>query len=173
MAEAFTKRQGEYLAFIHLYITLNKRSPAEADFQSYFGVSAPAVHQMIVSLENRGLIQRTPRQARSIRLLVPPETLPGLEGGRQTPAEKMAFADRYPNIAFWIQEHGWIELGYDYNTDSCARAIDDGGMPWSGGDPRETVDEWMQALETGVKAQLEALGLRVAQPEAERSASSL
>jgi len=34
---------------------------------------------MIVSLENRGLIQKTPGQARSIRLLVSPETLPNLE----------------------------------------------------------------------------------------------
>ena len=60
MAERFTERQGEYLAFIHLYITLNKRSPAESDFQAYFRVSAPSVHSMIVSLTNLGLIQRTP-----------------------------------------------------------------------------------------------------------------
>ena len=159
MAARFTERQGEYLAFIHLYFTLNKRSPAETDFQSYFGVSAAAVHQMIVSLENRGLIQKTPGQARSIRLLIPTETLPGLESHRQAAVEGTSFTVSYPHIAFWIKEHGRIELGYDYNTNTCARAIDDGGMPWSGGDNHQTVDEWMQALETGVEECLEILGL--------------
>ena len=160
MTARFTQRQGEYLAFIHLYLTLNKRSPAEADFQAYFGVSAPSVHQMIVSLENRGLIHKTPGQARSIRLLVAPETLPGLAGHRQVASERTAFAEQYPNIAFWIKKHGWIELGYDYNTDTCARAIDEGGMPWGGGEIDQTVDEWMQMLENGVKGCLDELGLR-------------
>ena len=160
MTIRFTQRQGEYLAFLHLYLTLNKRSPAEADFATYFGVSAPSVHQMIVSLENRGLIQRTPGQARSLRLLVSPETLPGLERHPQTRSTGDSFTERYPNIAFWIKEHGWIELGYDDRTDTCARAIDEGGMPWSGGDIRQTVEEWMQNLEIGVKDCLEELGLR-------------
>jgi len=160
MAERFTQRQGEYLTFIHLYLTLNKRAPAETDFQAYFGVSAPAVHQMIVSLENRGLIQRTPGQARSIRLLVPPETLPGLKVPPPVALEGTAFAERYPHIAFWVKNHGWIELGYDYNTDTCARAIDEGGMPWGGGEIGQTVDEWMQTLETGLKECLAELKLR-------------
>ncbi len=160
MAERFTKRQGEYLAFIHLYMALNKRPPAETDIQSYFGVSAPAVHQMIVSLENRGLIRRTPGQARSIRLQVPPEILPKLEGCTPMSSTISIFSERYPNIAVWVKEHGWIELGYDYNTDTCARALDEGGMPWGGGDNHQSVDEWMQALETGVGECLEELGLK-------------
>jgi SOS-response transcriptional repressor LexA len=160
MAERFTKRQGEYLTFIHLYMTLNNRAPAETDFQAYFGVSAPAVHQMIVSLENRGLIQRTPGLARSIRLLVPPEALPSLERAGQTGLRDSTFAERFPNIAFWVTQHGWIELGYDHNTDTCARAIDEGGMPWSGGDSQQTVEDWMQALETGIGECLDELGLK-------------
>jgi repressor LexA len=164
MAERFTKRQGEYLAFIHLYILLNKRSPAETDFQAYFSVSAPAVHQMIVSLENRGLIQRTPGRARSIRLLVPPDSLPRLEGNLQVASAGATFTERYPNIAFWVKQHGWIELGYDYHTDTCARAIDEGGMPWGGGEPQETVDEWIQQLETGIREFVEEQGLRPGRP---------
>lgn len=70
------------------------------------------------------------------------------------------FSERYPNIAVWVKEHGWIELGYDYNTDTCARALDEGGMPWGGGDNHQSVDEWMQALETGVGECLEELGLK-------------
>jgi hypothetical protein len=36
------------------------------------------MHQMILALETRGLIERTPRQARSIRLLIPREELSDL-----------------------------------------------------------------------------------------------
>lgn len=75
----FTEKQGQYLAFIHTYVLLNRQPPAEADFQRFFGVTAPSVHQMIVQLEGLRLIKRTPRQARSIELLVPSEELPALQ----------------------------------------------------------------------------------------------
>ena len=75
----FTDKQGQYLAFIHTYVLLNRQPPAEADFQRFFCVSPPSVHQMIVQLERLGLIRRTPRQARSIELLVPDDELPKLQ----------------------------------------------------------------------------------------------
>lgn len=75
----FTETQGQYLAFIHTYALLNRRAPAEADFQRFFFVTPPAVHQMIVTLERNGLISRVPGQARSIQLLVPAEDLPALQ----------------------------------------------------------------------------------------------
>ena len=75
----FTERQGQYLAFIHTYVLLNRQPPAEADFQRFFCTSPPSVHQMIVQLERLGLIRRTPRQARSIELLVPADQLPALQ----------------------------------------------------------------------------------------------
>jgi DNA-binding MarR family transcriptional regulator len=78
-ASRFTEKQGQYLAFIHTYVLLNRQPPAEADFQRFFGVTAPSVHQMIVQLERLRLIKRTPRQARSIELLVPSEELPALQ----------------------------------------------------------------------------------------------
>ena len=46
--------------------------------QRYFKVSAPTVHQMVLTLEKRGLIERVPGQARTIRVLLPPEVLPDL-----------------------------------------------------------------------------------------------
>jgi Mn-dependent DtxR family transcriptional regulator len=55
------------------------RPPAEADLQRHFKVSPPSVHQMLVTLERRGLIRRKPGVARSIELLVPPELLPVLD----------------------------------------------------------------------------------------------
>ena len=75
----FTEKQGQYLAFIHTYALLNRQPPAEADFQRFFCVTPPSVHQMILQLERLGFIRRTPRQARSIALLVPPEELPALQ----------------------------------------------------------------------------------------------
>ncbi len=41
------KSRGQYLAFIHIYVLLNRQAPAEADFQRFFRVTAPSVHSMI------------------------------------------------------------------------------------------------------------------------------
>ena len=78
MTGRYTPRQGQFLAFIYYYTKLNGRPPAEADMERYFQASAPAVHQMIVTLEKRGFIERVSGQARSIRLLLPREELPDL-----------------------------------------------------------------------------------------------
>ena len=75
----FTAKQGQYLAFIYLYTKLHGRPPAEADIQAHFGTTPPSIHQMVVTLERRGLISRIPGQARSIRVLVAKEELPELE----------------------------------------------------------------------------------------------
>jgi repressor LexA len=76
---SFTEKQGQYLAFIHTYTLLNRQSPAEADFQKFFGVTPPTVHDIIVGLERRGLISRVPRKPRSIKLIVPAADLPQLQ----------------------------------------------------------------------------------------------
>jgi Mn-dependent DtxR family transcriptional regulator len=75
---AFTTRQGQYLAFIHLYTRLHRRPPAETDMQQYFRVSPPSVHQMVLTLERAGFIRRQARTPRSIELLVDPKRLPEL-----------------------------------------------------------------------------------------------
>lgn len=74
-----TSKQGQYLSFIYYYTKIHGAAPAEKDFQRYFGVSPPAVHQMIITLEARGFIERVPGQARSIRLRIPRAALPDLE----------------------------------------------------------------------------------------------
>jgi repressor LexA len=78
MKKPYTEKQGQYLAFIYYYSKIHGRAPAEAEMQQYFRVSPPSVHQMVLTLEARGLIVRTPGQARSIRLLIPPADLPDL-----------------------------------------------------------------------------------------------
>ena len=76
--KTFTLKQGQYLAFIHLYTRLHRRPPAETDMQEYFRVTPPSVHQMVLTLERQGFIRRQPRTARSIELLVDPKHLPEL-----------------------------------------------------------------------------------------------
>ena len=78
VAPPFTKKQGQYLAFIYNYTKIHGRPPAEMDLQRNFQTTPPSVHQMIKTLELSGFIERTPGQARSIQLLVQPEHLPVL-----------------------------------------------------------------------------------------------
>jgi len=75
-AQAFTEKQGQYLAFIYTYAHMFGRPPAEVDMQRHFQVTPPTVHQMIVTLERNGLIRRQPGVARSIQILVAPKDLP-------------------------------------------------------------------------------------------------
>jgi Mn-dependent DtxR family transcriptional regulator len=79
MKKPYTEKQGRYLAFIYYYTKVNGRAPAEADMQRHFRVTPPSVHQMVLTLEVNGFIERTPGQGRSIRLLIPREELPDLE----------------------------------------------------------------------------------------------
>jgi len=75
----FTEKQGQYLAFIYNYTRIHGPPPAERDLERFFKTTPPTIHQMILRLEEKGLISRVPGQSRSIRLLIPPEELPLLK----------------------------------------------------------------------------------------------
>jgi hypothetical protein len=75
----FTPRQGQFLAFIRLYRKMHRRGPAEQDLERFFRVTPPAVHGMLVKLEELGLITREPGVYRSARVTVPDAELPPLE----------------------------------------------------------------------------------------------
>ena len=79
----FTEKQGQYLAFIYAYTEINAVPPSETDMQRFFRVSPPTVHQMVKKLHAAGLISRTPRQARTLQILVQPEELPVLRRPRR------------------------------------------------------------------------------------------
>ena len=74
----FTELQGQYLAFIHAYTKIHGCPPAESDMQRFFEVTAPTVHRLVKQLESSGLIKRTPRKARSIKILLAPQEIPAL-----------------------------------------------------------------------------------------------
>lgn len=151
MAEAYTPRQGQFLAYIDTYTRLHGEPPSEAEIATYLNVTPPSAHQMLVTLERRGLIQRTPGQARSVRILLPPEAVPGLGGGRTSPEQARSFQTTYPHIARWIENDGWVELGRtDYYTRSMAKALDEGGMVWEGKDSYANLDDLLRDLEAGI-----------------------
>jgi len=77
--KAYTAKQRQYLAYIFYYTKIHGVGPAESDMQNYFKVSPPSIHQMVVTLESNGFIERVPGKGRSIRLLIPREDLPDLE----------------------------------------------------------------------------------------------
>ena len=62
MKKSYSDKQGQYLAFIYYYGKIHGCAPSEAEMQQYFRVSPPSVHQMILTLETHGLIERTPGQ---------------------------------------------------------------------------------------------------------------
>ena len=76
---SYTRRQGQFLAFIHAYTKLHGQPPAEADIASYFGVTPPSAHQMVVTLERHGFIVRQPGRPRSVHIRLHAAELPELE----------------------------------------------------------------------------------------------
>jgi hypothetical protein len=76
--EKLYPKHGQYLASINYSTRIHGRAPTEAEIPQYFRVAPPSVHQIILTLEAHRLTERTPGQARSIRLLIPPEKPPDL-----------------------------------------------------------------------------------------------
>jgi hypothetical protein len=75
----FTHRQGQFLAFIHLYRRLHRQGPAEQDMVQFFRLTPPSVHGMVVKLEQLGLVTREPGVPRSVRVAIPEGEIPALE----------------------------------------------------------------------------------------------
>jgi hypothetical protein len=61
-----------------------------------------------------------------------------------------------PNITRWVNDHGIVEVGYDPNTDSFARAIDQGGGVWTGKPEYKSLDDALMDLEEGIRAALKS-----------------
>lgn len=73
--------------------------------------------------------------------------------------EPFDFESRYPHIAAWIGMEGYVEIGHEPNTDSYVRALDEGGMVWSGGHRDGSLEDWLQALDAGLADFMEAEGI--------------
>jgi DNA-binding MarR family transcriptional regulator len=76
---AYTEKQGQYLAFIFYYTKINGIPPAQRDFQRYFSVTPPTVHQMILTLEEKKLISRLANKPRSLAICISENEIPRLK----------------------------------------------------------------------------------------------
>ena len=67
----------------------------------------------------------------------------------------------FPNVAYFVDEHGWIEFGYDEDSPltSFIRALNAGGMVWEGDDSYANLDEAFADLERALGQWMEAEGL--------------
>jgi Mn-dependent DtxR family transcriptional regulator len=54
-------------------------APTHAAFQKFFNLTPPSVNSMLIRLEQRGFIRRSPGQARGIQLIITPDLIPPLE----------------------------------------------------------------------------------------------
>ncbi len=124
MAASFTVRQGQFLSFIYDYTKLNGQPPAERDMERHFQITPPSVHQMVLMLEKRGLISRTPGKPRSIRLLLPREQLP-----KDEPTHPPSPANSGSMLGLWRITHmdQWPQDFVDAEVDGYIR-FDHGGV---------------------------------------------
>ena len=58
-----------------------------------------------------------------------------------------SFSEIYPNITYWIDSFGWIEIGQDEYSRSLVRLLNEGGMVWESSNIHKTIDEALQVLE--------------------------
>ena len=61
-----------------------------------------------------------------------------------------SFETSYPNITGWVSDGGWVEIGYEIQTGSFVRALDEGGMIWEGAKKYKSMDKALGALERGI-----------------------
>lgn len=69
---------------------------------------------------------------------------------RKNPKLLSPLARAYPHVAELVHGGGWIELGWAYENSGLARALDEGGMLWSGGEENMTLEELLEALDEGI-----------------------
>lgn len=76
----FTHRQGQFLAFVHLYRKQHRQGPSEQEMAQYFCVTPSSVHSMVLKLEELGLVTREPGVPRSIQVAILENEIASLEG---------------------------------------------------------------------------------------------
>ena len=76
------------------------------------------------------------------------------------PSRTEPFTRSYPNIAAWVSNGGWVEIGYVEHTSSFVRALDEGGMVWEGQDRYKTLEDALRAMDTGLGDWMDEQGIR-------------
>lgn len=77
---------------------------------------------------------------------------------RELESKQSSFEVAYPNIAAWVSNGGWVEVGYVDYTGSFVRALDEGGMVWEGLRVYESLDYALKDLDQGIGGWIEVHG---------------
>ena len=64
------------------------------------------------------------------------------------------FSEKYPNLEYWIDAHGWIELGSDENSDSWIRIMNEGGLCYED-ENSKSLDEALEKAERWAAEEIE------------------
>lgn len=56
------------------------------------------------------------------------------------------FSKNYPNVDWWINTQGWVELGADEHSNSWVRILDEGGTCWEDEDSK-SLDEALKVAD--------------------------
>jgi len=67
-------------------------------------------------------------------------------------------AERYPHVARWCNQYGWIMVGFGWQDKLFARVLHEGGLAWGGKGPYATIDDALRALDEGIKSFMEENG---------------
>lgn len=74
-------------------------------------------------------------------------------------AKSKTFDEQYPTIHRFVEEIGWIEMGWHEVVPSFVRAYDEGGTVYEGKPSYPSMEAAFQDLEAGIKAYLEQRGI--------------
>ncbi len=58
-----------------------------------------------------------------------------------------SFSKNYPNLNWWVENQGWIEIGQDEYSRSMVRILDEGGNVWERNPKSKSLDEDIDAAE--------------------------
>ena len=59
----------------------------------------------------------------------------------------VSFAESYPNLNWWVENQGWIEIGQDEYSRSMVRVLDAGGNVWESDPKSKSLDKDLQVAE--------------------------
>lgn len=67
-----------------------------------------------------------------------------------TPTDR-PLAQRYPMLAEWINDGGWLEIGYEHHTNSFIRIIGSEDLLWQGKQSYPSLDAALEDAERNLK----------------------
>ena len=64
------------------------------------------------------------------------------------------FSKNYPNVDWWVNTQGWVELGSDDYSNSWLRILDEGGMCWEDKDS-SSLDEALSEADRWLSSEIQ------------------